>query len=100
MLRALIIDDEASSRNALRQKIKQYCPEILIIEECEDGEKGIIAIEDLKPDIIFLDVEMPRMNGFTMLQKLYNKNFDVIFTTAYDQYAIRAISLSALDYLL
>ena len=71
----------------------------MIIAECENGEEGIENIEKKKPDIVFLDVEMPRMNGFTMLQQLKNKNFEVIFVTAYDHYAIKAIRYSALDYL-
>ena len=99
MLTAIIIDDETSSRNALRQKLHNHCPEVTIIAECENGEEGIESIEQKKPDIVFLDVEMPRMNGFTMLQQLKNKNFEVIFITAYDHYAIKAIKFSALDYL-
>jgi two-component system, LytTR family, response regulator len=99
MLTAIIIDDEASSRNSLRQKLGHYCGGILIIGECENGEEGIKSIEEKKPDIIFLDVEMPRMNGFTMLQQLANKNFEVIFITAFEHYAIKAIKVSALDYL-
>ena len=99
MLKAIIIDDETSSRNALRQKITNHCAEVTIIAECEDGEEGIKNIEEKKPDIVFLDVEMPRMNGFTMLQQLHNRNFELIFITAYDHYAIKAIKFSALDYL-
>ena len=99
MLKAIIIDDEANSRNALRQKLLHHCPEVNIIAECENGEEGIKAIEANKPDIIFLDVEMPRMNGFTMLQQLKEHNFEIIFITAYDHYAIKAIRFSALDYL-
>lgn len=98
-LKAIIIDDESSSRNALRQKLSQHCGDINIINECENGEMGIAAIEELKPDIVFLDVEMPRMNGFVMLQNLKNRDFEIIFTTAYDHYAIKAIRFSALDYL-
>lgn len=100
MLSAIIIDDETSSRNALRKKISNHCPGVTIIAECENGEEGIENIETKKPDIIFLDVEMPRINGFTMLQQLKNKNFEVIFVTAYDHYAIKAIRFSALDYLI
>ena len=100
MLTAIIIDDEYNSRNALRQKIVNHCPDVTIISDCENGEDGIKKIDEQKPDIVFLDVEMPRMNGFTMLQQLKNKNFEVIFTTAYDHYAIKAIKFSALDYLL
>jgi two-component system LytT family response regulator len=98
-LKAIIIDDEASSRNSLRQKLTIHCPDVEIIAECENGENGIKAIEETEPDIVFLDVEMPRINGFTMLQQLNKRNFEVIFTTAYDHYAIRAIRFSALDYL-
>ena len=100
MLNAIIIDDERNSRNALRQKLLNHCTNVLIIAECENGEEGIENIEKNKPDIVFLDVEMPRMNGFTMLQQLKNKNFEVIFVTAYDHYAIKAIRYSALDYLI
>ena len=99
MLKAIIIDDEANSRNALRQKLMNHCPEVNIIAECENGEEGIKSIETNKPDIIFLDVEMPRMNGFTMLQQLHQHDFEIIFITAYDHYAIKAIKYSALDYL-
>lgn len=100
MLTAIIIDDETNSRNALRQKITKHCNNVMIIADCENGEEGIEKIETQKPDIIFLDIEMPRMNGFTMLQQIKNKNFEVIFVTAYDHYAIKAIKFSALDYLL
>lgn len=99
MLTAIIIDDESSSRNALRQKLANHCPDIIVVAECEDGQEGIKNIEEKKPDILFLDVEMPRMNGFTMLQQLQNRNFELIFITAYDYYAIKAIKFSALDYL-
>lgn len=98
-LTAILIDDESNSRNALHRKLATNCPEISIVAECENGEQGIAAIEKLKPDIVFLDVEMPRMNGFVMLQQLRERNFELIFTTAYDQYAIQAIRFSALDYL-
>ena len=98
-MKAILIDDETSSRNGLRQKLLTHCPEVTIIAECENGEEGIKGITTYKPDIVFLDVEMPRMNGFTMLQQLRDINFEVIFITAYDHYAIRAIKFSALDYL-
>ena len=99
MLTAIIVDDENSSRNALKQKLANYCKEVIVIAECENGEEGMKQIEDRQPDIVFLDVEMPRINGFTMLLQLQNRNFEVIFITAYDHYAIRAIRFSALDYL-
>ncbi|HEX5552114.1 MAG TPA: LytTR family DNA-binding domain-containing protein [Chitinophagaceae bacterium] len=99
MLTAIIIDDEASSRNALRNKLAKYCTDVVVIAECENGEEGIRNIGKSRPDIVFLDVEMPRMNGFNMLQQLSEKDFEVIFITAYDQYAIKAIRYSALDYI-
>jgi len=98
-LKAIIIDDEASSRNTLRQKLDKNCKDLQVVAECEDGESGIETIDRVKPDIVFLDVEMPRMNGFVMLQNVNNRDFELIFTTAYDHYAIRAIRYSALDYL-
>lgn len=100
MLKAIIIDDEKNSRNALRQKLVNHCPEVTVIGECDNGEEGIKMIGISHPDIVFLDVEMPRMNGFTMLQQLPHYDFEIIFITAYDQYAIKAIKFSALDYLL
>ena len=99
MLTSIIIDDETNSRKALRKKLSDHCTEVNIIAECENGEDGIKTIEEKKPDIVFLDVEMPRMNGFTMLQQLKNRDFELIFITAYDHYAIKAIKFSALDYL-
>jgi len=100
MLTAIIIDDESSSRNALKQKLANYCPQVQVIAECEDGEEGIKNIEDKKPDIIFLDVEMPWMNGFEMLEVLDTIDFHIIFTTAHDQFAAKAFRISAVDYLL
>ncbi len=99
MLTAIIIDDETSSRNSLKQKLTNHCPDVMIIGECENGEEGVSMLTEKSPDLIFLDVEMPRMNGFTMLQQIDKRNFEVIFITAYDHYAIKAIKFSALDYL-
>ncbi len=98
-LTAILIDDESSSRSSLRQKLSTHCPHVEISAEADSGEEGIKAIETYKPDIVFLDVEMPRMNGFVMLQQLKHRSFELIFTTAYDHYAIQAIRFSALDYL-
>lgn len=97
---AIIIDDEARGRLALRQKIKEYCPDVELLGEAEDGEEGLRLIAQHQPDIVFLDIEMPRMNGFEMLMQLPKKNFHLLFTTAYDHYAIKAIRFSAFDYLL
>lgn len=99
MLNAVLVDDEESSLNSLRQKIIQHCPEIKVVATCNNAASGAAAIETMKPDIVFLDIEMPLTNGFTLLQHLTYKNFELIFVTAYDQYAIKAIRFSALDYL-
>ncbi len=100
MLTAIIIDDELKGRIALKQKLKDYCPEVQLVGEAANGEEGLHLIEKTKPQLVFLDIEMPRMNGFEMLHKLPDKNFHLIFTTAYDQYAIKAIKYAAFDYLL
>ena len=100
MITAIIIDDEAKGRLALREKISTYCPTIQVLAEASNGQEALLLIQDHKPQLIFLDIEMPRMNGFEMLNALPEKNFHVIFTTAYDQYAIKAIKYAAFDYLL
>jgi two-component system, LytTR family, response regulator len=100
MITAIIIDDEAKGRLALREKLLAYCPQIKIVAEAANGQDALVMIEKYKPHLIFLDIEMPRMNGFEMLNKVPDKNFHIIFTTAYDQYAIKAIKYAAFDYLL
>ncbi len=87
-------------RIALRQKLQDYCPEIKLTGEAANGEEGLLLIDKQQPDVVFLDIEMPMMNGFEMLHHIKNKNFHLIFTTAYDQYAIKAIKYAAFDYLL
>ncbi len=100
MIKAIIIDDEHYGRQSLQQAVEQYCPELGILQICESPEAGIAAINALKPDLVFLDVQMPNMSGFDVLQKLSPIDFEVIFVTSYDQYAIKAIKFSAIDYLL
>lgn len=100
MITALLIDDEAKGRLALREKISAYCPQIEVLAEAASGEEALVLIRKYNPQLIFLDIEMPRMNGFEMLNELAEKNFHIIFTTAYDQYAIKAIKYAAFDYLL
>jgi len=100
VLRAIIIDDEVKGRVALRQKLLDYCGDVQVVAEAADGEEGIAMIRLHLPQIVFLDIEMPRMDGFDMLRGIENKNFQIVFTTAYDQYAIRAIKFAAFDYLL
>ena len=100
MIRTIVVEDETKSRFSLVQKLSDFCPAVQVIAEAEDGLKALELIEELRPQLVFLDIEMPKMNGFEMLSNIRNKDFHVIFTTAYDQYAIKAIKYSALDYLL
>ncbi|MFN8253486.1 MAG: LytTR family DNA-binding domain-containing protein [Ferruginibacter sp.] len=100
MITAIIIDDEAKGRLALHKKLTVYCPQVNIIAEAGNGLEALLLIQHHKPQLVFLDIEMPKMNGFEMLNALAEKNFHVIFTTAYDQYAIKAIKYAAFDYLL
>ena len=100
MITAIIIDDEPKGRLALREKLLAYCPEVLILDEAANGQEALVLIKQHTPRLIFLDIEMPKMNAFEMLNALPEKNFHIIFTTAYDQYAIKAIKYAAFDYLL
>jgi two-component system, LytTR family, response regulator len=100
MISAIIIDDESKGRLALREKLSSYCPQVKVLAEADNGHEALLLIRHHKPQLIFLDIEMPRMNGFEMLNELAEKNFHIIFTTAYDQYAIKAIKYAAFDYLL
>ena len=100
MIDAIIIDDERHSCDALEMLIAKCCPQIQVAAICHSAEDGIKKIHELKPQLIFLDIEMPHMNGFQMLEQLDSINFEIIFTTSYDQYAITAFKFSALDYLL
>ena len=100
MLKALIIDDEVHCIDTLSILLADYCPEVEVVDKCPTPKRGLEAIEKLKPDLVFLDIEMPAMNGFELLEQFKQIPFSVIFTTSYDQYAIKAIRFSALDYLL
>lgn len=99
MLRAVLIDDDESNLSSLSEKLSKHCQQVEIISRCDNADDGMKVIENLNPDIVFLDIEMPVMNGFVMLQQLTYKDFALIFVTAYDHYAIKAIRYSALDYL-
>lgn len=100
MFKALIIDDESRAVNLLRITMEKEFPGKFILETALGPEEGLIKIERFKPELIFLDIEMPLMNGFDLLLAIPEINFKIIFTTAYDRYAIRAIRYNALDYLL
>lgn len=100
MIRCVLIDDESNSLEMMEWLLKTYCPQVQIEAMCNSAEKGIEAIEKHKPDVVFLDIEMPHMNGFDMLEQFDRLFFDVVFCTAYDQFAIKAFKYSALNYLL
>jgi two-component system LytT family response regulator len=98
MMKAIVIDDEPLARSIVSEYLKTY-PEITIVQECNDGFEGVKAIAQHKPDLIFLDIQMPKINGFEMLE-LLDEPPGVIFTTAFDEYAIKAFEAHAIDYLL
>ena len=100
MIRCILIDDESNSLEMMEWLLKTYSPQVKIEAMCNSASKGIEAINQFKPDIVFLDIEMPHMNGFDMLEQFDKIFFDVVFCTAYDQFAIRAFRYSALNYLL
>jgi len=100
MIKAVIVDDELNCVEMLEWLLKTYCPIVHISAMCTSGEQGIEAINKHKPDVVFLDIEMPKMNGFDMLEKFDELFFDVVFTTAYNKFAIKAFRYSALNYLL
>lgn len=97
---AIIVDDEVSARDILKLLLAKHCPEIEVIGENEDLESAVINIKKNKPDIVFLDIEMPNYAGYEIVEFFEEINFEIIFVTAYDHYAIKAFELSAIDYLL
>lgn len=97
---AYIIDDEENNTEVLELMLHKHCKQITTINCYNDSKKGLAAIEEKQPDILFLDIEMPGLNGFDLLNKLSDVKFQLIFTTAYDKYAIKAFKYSAIDYLL
>jgi len=100
MLRAIIIDDEIECLDSLSFDLKKFCPQVDIVARCEGGKDGIKAIHKFKPDLLFLDIDMPFVNGFDVIEMVPDIDFEVIFTTAYDKYALQAFKISAVDFLL
>lgn len=98
-LTAILVDDESSSLQNLRQKLQEFAPSLKVIAETQRPEEAILLIRRHKPDVVFLDIEMPRMSGFKVLEEVRDMDFEVIFITAYNHYAIDAIRISAFDYL-
>jgi two-component system, LytTR family, response regulator len=100
MLKAIIIDDEPDCVKLLALQLKMYCPQVDVVAACTSSTEALIQIQALQPQIVFMDIEMPVMNGFQLLEKLGEINFSLIFVTAYDQFAVKAFRFNALDYLL
>lgn len=100
MINAILIDDEKNALEVLEMQLTGYCKDVKVLAMCDSGEKGIAAIKKYQPDLVFLDIEMPHKNGFDVLNETKEMGYDVIFTTAYDQFAIKAFKFSAIDYLL
>ena len=98
MIKTILIDDETLARSITREYLAAY-PQIEIVQECNDGFEGVKAITQHRPELIFLDIQMPKINGFEMLE-LLDPCPAVIFTTAFDEYAIKAFESHAIDYLL
>lgn len=99
-MKAIIIDDELGGAKLLSMELAHYCPHIELVAICLTGEEGLECIKTLKPQLVFLDIQMPKMNGFQLLGALQEISFALIFTTAYDQFAVRAFRYSAVDFLL
>ncbi len=99
MIRALLIDDESRSIEILSTLLNLYCPQVEVVGMVKDPEQGLQQIQALQPDLVFLDIEMPYMNGFSLLEAIFPITFEVIFVTAFENYALKAFRYNALDYL-
>lgn len=99
MLKAIIVDDEPYCCESLMTMLDDNT-QLSVVAVCHNGQEALSAIKTHSPNLVFLDVEMPKMNGFEMLEQLKHVDFEIIFTTSYDQYALKAIRFSAIDYLL
>lgn len=99
-IKVVLVDDEQHGLDMLRWSLEQFCPEASVVKSFTDPKEASVYLQSNKPDILFLDIEMPGMNGFELLGALDEINFAIVFTTAYDEFAIRAFKVSAFDYLL
>ncbi len=100
MINAILVDDEKNALEMMEWLLRTYCPEVAIAGMFTSAEEALPVIRKTNPDVVFLDIEMPRMNGFDLLEQLEKPSFHIVFCTAYDQFAIRAFKYSALNYLL
>lgn len=99
-IKAIIIDDEERARNSLSTLLREFCPEVNVLAMAANVPEGVLLINKMRPDLVFLDIEMPDYNGFELLGFFREVDFEFIFVTAYNEYALRAFEVSAVDYLL
>jgi len=99
-LTSIIVDDEESARSVLSNLLLRFCPQIEIVDKCTNVLEAVESIKELEPDVVFLDIEMPNYAGFEIVSFFEEVNFEIVFVTAYDKYAIKAFEISAVDYLL
>jgi two-component system, LytTR family, response regulator len=99
-IRAILVDDEESARDVLQNLLLRFCPEVELLAKCNDVLQAVEVIKEQEPDLVFLDIEMPNYAGYELVNFFEDIPFEIIFVTAYDQYAIRAFELAAIDYLL
>lgn len=100
LIRAILVDDEESARDVLENLLRRFCPEVELVAKCENVPQAAEVIREQKPDLVFLDIEMPDYAGYELVKFFTEVDFEIIFVTAYDQYAVRAFELAAIDYLL
>lgn len=100
MIKGVIIEDEQNARETLRILIEKYCKDIEVVGEGHDVKSGLECIKESNPDLVFLDIEMPDGDGFDLLRQVDEFNFDIIFTTAYSEFAVKAFKYNTIDYLL
>jgi two-component system LytT family response regulator len=98
-LKALVVDDEFNARSNLKLLLDEFCPEIEVIDTAESADDARRKIEETKPDVLFLDIAMPNEDGFALLKSIPNQNFSVVFTTAYNEFALKAFKANAIDYI-
>ena len=99
-MRAILIDDEPIGIRTVKKMLELNCPEVEVVCTCTDADSGKRKIEELHPDLVFLDIQMPEKSGLDMLAEIPEKNFEVIFVTAHNEYVLQALQFSAVDYLM
>jgi two-component system, LytTR family, response regulator len=99
-IKAIIIDDEERARDTLSALLKEFCPQVEVLAKCANVPDGVLAINQNRPQLVFLDIEMPEYNGFELLSFFRDIDFEIVFVTAYNEYALKAFEVSAVDYVL